>query len=185
MIRVLGWLVLLGLVATGCGRDVGVPDRLAGDSVARMAEQELEAENPGLAPGTLSCPDLEFRVGASVRCLRTTELSGGRVVKVGGTVRVTSRDSGGRLHVAMDEHAREFGLAGEQLVAGVRRKYRHRFGVEPSRLDCPYLRGAVGARVTCRLEAAGARHDVDVVVTAVDPASYATTYALDVPDAPG
>ena len=179
MIRVLGCLLLVGLVATGCSRDAGVPDRLDGDSVARMAEQELEAENAGLAQGTLSCPDLDFRVGASVRCVRTTGLSGGRVVKVGGTVSVTSRASGGRLHVAMDQQAREFGLDGDEFVAGVREQYRRRFGVDPDRLDCPYLRGVIGARVTCRVQAGAARYDVDVVVTAVDPATYGTSYTLD------
>jgi hypothetical protein len=29
------------------------------------------------------------------------------------------------------------------------------------------------------VEAGGARHDVDVVVTAVDPATYGTSYVID------
>jgi hypothetical protein len=177
--RALAHGLLLVVMLSGCGGGTAAPDRLDGDSVARMAEQELEAENAGLAPGTLSCPDLDFRVGASVRCVRTTGLSGGRVVKVGGTVSVTTRASGGRLHVAMDQQAREFGLDGDEFVAGVRKRYRQRFGVDPSRLDCPYLHGEVGARVTCRVEAGGSRHDVDVVVTAVDAATYGTSYVLD------
>lgn len=179
MTRALAHGLLLVAMLSGCGGGTALPDRLAGDSVARMAEQELEAENAGLAQGTLSCPDLDFRVGASVRCVRTTGLSGGRVVKVGGTVSVTSRASGGRLHVAMDQQAREFGLDGDEFVAGVREQYRRRFGVDPDRLDCPYLRGVIGARVTCRVQAGAARYDVDVVVTAVDPATYGTSYTLD------
>jgi hypothetical protein len=167
------------LVLTGCGgRDTAGPDRLAGSEVATMAERELEAENPRMAPGSLTCPDLAFDVGASVRCLRTTELSEGRVVKVRGTVEVTSLAAGGRLHVALDERAAEFGLAGNHLAAEVRRRYAQRFRVQPDRVDCPYLRGAVGTRVSCRLEADDAGRDVDVEVTAVDQESYRTDFRV-------
>jgi hypothetical protein len=176
VIVVAGCGLLLCLVVAGCGGDVTVLDEIDGDKVATMAERELEAQNPRLAPGTLDCPDLDFEAHASVRCMRTTELGQGRVVKVVGTVTVTSLTSGGRLHVAMDDEAQEFGLAGDYLAADVRRQYVQRGGAEPSRVDCPYLRGKVGTVVTCRLEAGGARHDVDVVVTAVDPAGYRTSY---------
>jgi hypothetical protein len=173
--------VLLAVLVSGCGGEgASVPDHLDGDSVARMAEHQLEVQNPRMAKGTLTCPDLDLRVGASVRCVRRTELSGGRVVTIGGTVSVTARDSGGRLHVAMDRNVREFGLAGEQLAEGVAKQYRRRFGIEPRALRCPYLRGVVGARVICRLQGAGSRHQVAVVVTAVDPATFTTTYHLDV-----
>lgn len=174
-------VVFLVVLVSGCGGETAaVPDHLDGAGVARMAEHQLELQNTRLAKGSLSCPDLGLRVGASVRCVRRTELSGGRVVTVGGTVTVTGRDSGGRLHVAMDRHAREFGLSGERLAEGVGQQYRQRFGIEPRALRCPYLRGVVGARVTCRLQGAGVRHRVTVVVTAVDPATYTTTYRLDV-----
>jgi hypothetical protein len=168
---VLGLLVAVG--ACGCGRDVAVLDTISGHDVARMAERQLEAENPELAPGTLSCPDLDFRVGRSVRCLRTTELSGGRVVKVHGVIRVMSLSSGGRLHVAMDPRATEFGLAGDALAA---RLARQRSGARPDTVHCPYLRGTVGAKVTCRVVVGGTRQDVDVVVTRVDAHDYRTTY---------
>lgn len=168
--------MLVALTSAGCGRDVTSVDQLDGTEVATMAEHELEAQNPRMAPGTLACPDLDLEAGAKVRCLRTTELDGGRVVKVGGTVEVTSLASGGRLHVAMDRTATEFGVAGDQVAADLRRQYVQRFHASPSRLECPYLRGQVGAVVTCRLVAGGKRHDVDVVVTAVEPASYRTTY---------
>src|SRR3954454_6488033 len=114
-----------------------------------MAERELEAESLGLAYGTLACPALELRVGASVRCVRTTAFGDGRVVKVRGTVRVTSLASGGRLHVAMDHEAAEFGVSGERVAAELRRRSRHLFHRSPGAIDCPYLRGQVGDRTTC------------------------------------
>lgn len=170
--------LLLGVVPVGCGHDVAVPDQLDGGDVSSMAEHELEAENPRLAPGRLSCPDLALRVGASVRCRRTTELTAGRVVTVAGTVRVTSLASGGRLHVAMDEQASEFGVAGDHIAAEVRRQLQLRFHREPSRVDCPYLRGAPGARVTCSVEMAGVRKHVAVVVSDADPTTYHVAYAV-------
>lgn len=175
VVRIAGGL-LAALVTTSCGSDVAVLDQIDGAKVGTMAERELEAENPRLAPGTLHCPDLDFEVGASVRCLRTAELSEGRVVKVGGSVEVSSLASGGRLHVAMDDEAREFGVTGEHIAADLRQQYVQRFHTQPSVVDCPYLRGVVGATVTCRLEAGGRRQDVDVTVTAVDSDSYRTTY---------
>lgn len=170
--------LVLCLLATGCGGDVIVLDEIEGGEVGRMAEQELQAENPRLAPGTMSCPDLAFEVGASVRCLRTTELSGGRIVKVGGTVEVSSRASGGRLHVAMDEDAREFGLAGQHVAAALRERTVRRFGSEPSSVECPYLRAVVGTTVSCRLRLNGDRYRVTAVVTAVDAEQYETEYAF-------
>lgn len=171
----LGLLVALVVpVTAGCGQDATTVDVLDGVKVATMAERQLVAENPRMAPGTMSCPDLEFETGASVRCLRTTELSGGRVVKVGGSVEVTSEDSGGRLHVAMDDQAAEFGLAGDQLARELRPGFV-RAGSAPV-VECPYLRGTVGQRVTCRVEVDGRRRDLVVVVTAVDEQHYDTDY---------
>jgi hypothetical protein len=173
VIRLLGSVLCLGMLLVGCGGDPPLPDRLRGRSVAAMAERDLEAQNPRMAAGRMSCPDLALRVGASVRCVRTTELSEGRVVKIAGTVSVTSVASGGRLHVAMDRQATEFGLAAQRLAAAVRQWYAARYGAAPAGLACPYLRGAVGVRVLCQV-AAG--RSVEVVVTAVDPATYTTTY---------
>lgn len=170
--------LVLCLLATGCGGDVVVLDEIDGDEVGRMAEQELQAENPWLTAGTMSCPDLDFEVGASVRCLRTTELSGGRVVKVGGTVEVSSRASGGRLHVAMDGDAQEFGLTGARVAAALRERTVRRFGSEPSRVECPYLRGEVGTTVSCRLKLDGDGYRVDAVVTAVDVELRETEYVF-------
>jgi hypothetical protein len=174
VIRVLAGVLCLGMLATGCGGDPPLPDRLRGKAVAAMAERQLEAQNPRMASGTLSCPDVALKVGASVRCVRTTELSEGRLVRIGGTVSVTSLASGGRLHVAMDRQPQEFGLAAERVAAGVRRWYAKRFGAAPAGLSCPYLRGEVGTRVLCH-DPGG--HDVEVVVTHVDPSTFTTTYA--------
>ena len=174
---------MLGLVSAGCaGRagagpdpQVSLPASIDGTEVAGMAERELEAENAGMAGGQLRCPDLELRVGASVRCVRTVQLAGGRVVKVRGTVAVTSLASGGRLHVAMDESPEEFGVAGGHVAADVRRRYHGR----ATGVRCPYLPGRVGATVTCRLTVSGDRRAVRVTVTAVDAADYRTTYTID------
>jgi hypothetical protein len=168
--------ILAVLLAGGCDDTTAMPDEIDGSKVATMAERELEAENPRIAAGTLACPDLDLQVGASVSCLRTSELSEGRVVKVNGTVEVTSRSAGGRLHVAMDDQASEFGVAGDHLAADLRGQYVRLFRIQPTRLDCPYLRGAVGTVVACRIEVAGTRREVEVVVTSVDPGSYRTTY---------
>jgi len=170
-------LVGVGVLA-GCDRDVALPDRLSGTAVARMAERELEAQNPRLAAGTLACPVLALRIGASVRCHRTTELSDGRVVRVAGTVKVTSLAGGGRLHVAMDDQAEEFGLSADRVAAGVGQRYTRRFHRQPGRVTCPYLRGAVGATVACRIDAPGGRRAAEVRVTGVDPAAYRTTYEV-------
>ena len=166
--------LLVALVPGGCGRDVALPDRLDGQQVGAMAERELEAENPSLASGTLDCPDLDLRAGASVRCLRTAELDEGRVVKVAGTVEVTSLRSGGRLHVTMDEDAEEFGVSAEHLADDVAR----RLHVAQRQVACAYLRARVGQRVVCRVDGGGPHHEVDVVVTSVDPRDYRTTYAV-------
>jgi hypothetical protein len=174
VIRVLAGVLCLGMLTIGCGGDPPLPDRLRGRAVAAMAERQLEAQNSRLAPGTLSCPDVAMKVGASVRCLRTTELSDGRLVKIGGTVSVTSLASGGRLHVAMDRQPQEFGLLGERVAAGVREWYAKHFGAAPAGLACPYLRGEVGNRVVCH----GAGRDIEVVVTGVDPGSYRAVYVI-------
>ena len=172
--------VVLGLLVaatSGCGRDVVALDQISGTDVATMAERELEAENPQMVPGTLTCPDLELRAGASVRCMRTATLDGGRWVKVRGVITVTSLASGGRLHVRMDDDATEFGVTAEHLASEVGR----RAGVRPTRVRCPDLRGSVGEVVTCQVRAGGRQQEVDVVVTQVDPEDYRTTYVTRAP----
>ena len=173
----------LVLLATGCGHQTAMPDHLAGRRVGAMAERRLEAENPRMAVGTMACPDLRLRRGASVRCVRTTRLSGGRVVKVAGTVAVRSLTAGGRLHVVMDDHVEEFGVDGHELATSLRQRYAERRGRVPGDVLCPYLRGAPRTTVTCRAKVDGAWHRLRVAVRRVDPASFRTTYAWRVVDA--
>ena len=170
--------MVLAALPAGCGHEVTMPDHLTGAAVARMAERELEAENPRLAAGSLTCPDLELRVGRSVRCVRTTTLGSGRIVRVEGTVRVASMASGGRLHVAMDTRAAGFGVTGDQVAADLRRQYPRLFHRAAGAIDCPYLRGKVGARATCHVQVTGASRAVDAVVTQVDPEEYGVRYTF-------
>jgi len=121
---------LLAGLATGCGQDAVRPDELHGRDVARMAERELEAENPRMAVGTLTCPGLKFRRDASVRCLRTVELSEGRVVKVPGTVIVSSVAGGGRLHVAQGPAEPIVAQVRPMRRAGARRTLARFYGAQ-------------------------------------------------------
>jgi hypothetical protein len=177
---------MLGLLAAGCGQEAeppepraSLPQHIGGSEVAAMAERELESENPAIEPGTMRCPTLDLAVGASVRCLRTVRLTEGRIVRIGGTVTVTSLASGGRLHVTLDDHPDEFGVDGDHLAADVRKRYLARVHRRATVVRCPYLPGRVGATVTCRLKVGGAGRDVRVTVTAVDPEDYRTTYTID------
>jgi hypothetical protein len=159
-----------------------LPARIVGQEVAQMAEQELEAENSQIAPGAMVCPDLDLEVGASVRCLRTVQLPEGRIVRIPGTVAVMSLASGGRLHVALDDDAEEFGVGGEYLAAAVRKRYAELFRVRATGARCPYLPGTVGASITCKVKVGDVRRAVRVTVTATVPADYRTTYTIDAGD---
>lgn len=174
-------LPVVALLATsGCG-DADARGTLDAAGVGRMAERELVAENPRMAPGEMSCPALDLEVGESVRCVRTTELSGGRVVEVHGTVEVTSVEAGGRLHVAMDADAARFGRSGDAVATEVRRRYAERWATDPEDVECPYLPGEVGARVTCTCRVGDAGKEVDVVVTKVVEETFDTTYRVGRP----
>ena len=119
--------VLCFIVLTACSSTDDVPDAsssmspidvLPGERVGELAEKQLEAEHLEIAVGTVTCPDLDWKVNASVRCIKVSELSDGRRVKVPGTVTVTSTENWGRLHVALDDHAAEFGLDGDHVWPG-------------------------------------------------------------------
>jgi len=175
--------LVLALIPAGCGHRIALPDHVSGRRVGTMAERQLEAENPRLAPGTVACPDLPLRRGAAVRCVRTTRLSGGRVVKVAGTVAVTATTRGGRLHVAMDQHAEEFGVDPQELASELSGRYAARRGRVTEDVVCPYLRGTPGYAVTCRAKVDGTWHRLRVAVRRVDPARYRTTYTWRTVDA--
>lgn len=162
-----------GLAPTG---DPDLPEQITGDQVGRMAERQLEQAHDDLAPGTITCPDLELETGAKVRCERVAELDQGRRVRVLGTVTVTSTDGGGRLHVQLDDEVVEVGVTGEHLEDDVLVRATSRFGSAPDGVSCPYLLGEVGHRVRCRLVLGKQSLVVPVVVTSSDPRASTVTY---------
>ncbi len=169
-------LALLGLLLTGCGSTTVHVDHLAGARVGVMAERQLEAMHPGMAPGELTCPTLRFRVGAQVRCVRVAELSGGRVVRMYGTVSVVSIRDGGDLHVAMDDAVAEFGVSADQLAADLSAIVEKRTSTAPTSVRCPYLAGLTGTAVRCTLVIGHVPAHATATVTGLDPASYRTSY---------
>lgn len=188
MIRRAG-VLLLGLVLTlsGCGdaeteqSPVATPtlDHLPGAEVGAMAERELERAHPGMAPGRLSCPDLRWSVGSSVRCVQLATLSAGRQLRIPGTVRVTDLAGGGRLHVRLDDEVAEYGLAAEYLTSELIRAATRRFGAVPTTAGCPYLSGPVGTTVVCTLVTRDRPRTVRARVTARDDATNATEHVFD------
>lgn len=179
-------LAMLGLLLTGCGSTDLHIDHLAGSRVGVMAERQLEEMHPGMAPGELTCPTLRFRVGAAVRCVRVAELSGGRVVRMYGTVRVLSTRDGGDLHVAMDDHVAEFGVSADQLASDLSAVVAKRTKTVPTEVRCPYLDGSAGASVECTLLVGHVPARARATVTRVDPADFRTSYSftLHLPKAP-
>lgn len=170
--------VLLGLLpVAGCGGDDRPPAQLTGDRVAAMAERELEAENPEAAPAEMTCSDLEFRIGASTRCSRVAGLSGGRWVRVYGTVRVTGTADGGSLHVQMDDEAAEFGLSGDRVGALLRDQVGAESGI--SDVECPALTGEIGTSLVCSAERDGEVIRLRATVIAVDADRYDATLRFD------
>ena len=173
-------LLALGACGSGSGSDAAAPatpiDFLPGARVGELAEKQLEAEHLEMALGTMTCPDLDWELKASVRCLKISELSDGRRVKVPGTVTVTSTEGAGRLHVVLDDEPAEFGVDGEHLD-GVVESWVAGQDVD-GRGDCPYLTGAVGQEVRCAVAVDGVRYSVLVTVTKVDPENFRTEYVL-------
>lgn len=177
-------LVLLSGL-TGCGgpdatnrADLGAKTSitsLPGSRVGELAEKELEAEHADMALGSVQCPDLAWRVDASVRCVKTSVLSGGRRLLIPGTVTVTSTQGWGKLHVVLDDQVAEFGLAGRQVASRVR-AWVARHGRARSRVACPYLRGVSGATELCAVRVGGQRATVRVLVVSTDAATYSTRF---------
>jgi len=170
-------VALVGAVVglPGCGAAPSVDD-IPGSRVATMAEYQLEAMHSGLATGTMTCPRLDFAVDASVRCVRTAELAGGRQIRVLGTVTVTSTRDGGRLHVRLDDKVSEYGVAGEYLENDLRARTQRVLGVAAEDISCPYLVGRRGASVRCQVTVLKRRLVAPVTVVRVVPAEYRTVY---------
>lgn len=182
-VAALGALGLLALV--GCGSSSGEPSAepsvdltvLPGARVGELAEKQLEAEHLEMATGAIVCPDLPWEVDASVRCEKTAELSGGRRVKIGGTVTVTSVAGYGKLHVELDDEVSEYGVDAGHLSAAVSSWVEARSpGAGAAR--CPYLPGRQDAVVHCTVRVAGDKVVVRVSVTDLDDEEFRTSYAL-------
>jgi hypothetical protein len=159
----------------GCG-PAPVIDSIPGSRVGTLAEQQLEAMHSELATGTMTCPSLEFDVDASVRCVRVAQLSGGRQIRVMGTVTVTSTKDGGRLHVKLDDNVSEFGVAADQLENDLRARAQQVLGVAPTDVTCPFLVGRVGASVRCDVTILKRTLVAPVRVVRVVAADYRTVY---------
>ena len=172
-----------GQAANSAGRVHPEVTELDGARVGAMAEEQLESDHADLAVGRITCPDLVVEVGSAVRCVRVAELSGGRRIRVLGTVTVTSLADGVRLHVALDDRVAEFGVTGEHLADDLSaRLVRHRAAAVAVR--CPYLRGATGTVVRCTVRTGGRTTSVEVVVTGVDPSAQSTRYRFDFSSVP-
>ncbi len=191
--RLLAFLAAGLLLVGGCGdatevRDsarqepasTAVPpiDELDGAEVAAMVERKLEAENPTMAPGRFTCPDLMFVVDESVRCVRIAELPEGRRLRVLGTVTVTSMESNGRLHVDLDDEVDEYGLAGEYLAADVAVRAVQRWKRKPDQVRCPYLTGEIGDQVRCTVLVGSRTMTALVEITGRNDATYSTQYRV-------
>ncbi|RNL60576.1 hypothetical protein EFK50_19870 [Nocardioides marmoriginsengisoli] len=171
------------LLVTGCGSTTTSEtpdiDSIAGSQVGAMAERQLETTHPGMAPGELTCPDLDFEVGSEVRCERVAELSGGRLIRVSGTVSVTSTEGGGRLHVKLDDEVAEFGITGDALEDDLRKRAAAKLKAEPDEVTCPYLTGEVGTKARCRVRLDDKVVVVVAVITGREPEENLTRYRFE------
>ena len=185
------WLVLAALVLAGCGaqadRDSGDggsesdsasnPKTLDGETIAARANAQLEQENPDLAPGDLSCPDVTYEVGASSRCMRTVVLEDGRVVRIGATVVIDKVTGSGHFTIRVDDRPTDFGVTGKAVLADLSKQYAAKYGGKRPTGSCPpYLAGKVGTTMTCRLKTPDGKLRIRVKVSRVDPETYTTEY---------
>lgn len=169
---VVGACVLLA----GCGGQ----EEISGKELSRLANEQLEKQNPEIVPGKLVCDDVPFEKGATTRCLRIVDLSG-REVRIGATVEIDRVEGGGHFQVDLDTVPKEFGLTGDFIEKDLATQYEQRFGEQPDSISCPYLKGKVGTEITCKLKAAGKTHDVVVTATEVDPEDFDTDYTFTAP----
>jgi hypothetical protein len=170
---------LLVLSACGGSVSVGKPSSLKGATIAKKANAQLEKENAQIAHGTLTCKDVKYEKGATTRCLRTVELSQGRQVKIGATVTITSTANGGRYTIEVDKQAQEFGELGPEIEKDLAAQYAKQFRTGTPDVTCPaYLKGEVGASITCQLKADSGSIDIVVTGNKVDAANFDTIYTF-------
>jgi hypothetical protein len=180
----LRWLVALPVVVavvTGCGASVsiGKPDELSGATIAKKANAQLEKQNPQIVHGQLTCKKVKYTKGATTRCLRTADLDQGRRVMIGATVTITDTTKGGHYTIAVDKQVQEFGEVGTSIEQDLATQYAKQFRTGKPKVTCPeYLKGEVGASVTCQLEADSGKIDLVVTVSKVDPTNYLTIYTF-------
>ena len=184
------WLLAVVLVLTGCGAQAerdgetggddersSKPRNLDGATIASRANAQLEQENPDLAHGELSCPDVEYEVGATARCVRTVVLDDGRLVRIGATVNIDKVTGTGHFTIRVDDRPTEFGVTGRSVLADLSKQYAAAYGGRRPTGSCPpYLAGKVGTTMTCRLKTREGKLRVRVKVSRVDPETYTTEY---------
>jgi hypothetical protein len=183
-VRWLRWLVVLPAalaVVAGCegSVSVGKPSELAGATIAKKANAQLEKQNPQLVHGQLTCKKVKYSKGATTRCLRTVDLSQGRRVLIGATVTITDTTKGGHYTIAVDKQVQEFGEVGSSIEQDLATQYAKQFRTGKPKVTCPaYLKGQVGASVTCQLQSDSGKIDLLVTVSKVDPTKYLTIYTF-------
>ncbi len=157
------------------------PDSLTGKEIAKEANAELTKGNPDMVEGELTCKDAKYAKGATSRCVRTVDLGEGQIVRIGATVEITSvTDDGYEYEVTVDDEPSEFGLSGESIAADLKKQYGDEVGTEPDTVDCPYLQGEVGTKITCTMALPDEEIDVEVTTTAVDEENFNTDYEFKV-----
>jgi hypothetical protein len=172
----------MAVVVAGCGGEArvsSIPDNLDGETLATRANALLAKQNPKLAPGSLTCQKVRFKVGETARCTRIVVFDDGRLVRSGATVTIDGVKDGGHLQVQVDDEPAEFGLTGKAVFADLARQYAARYKVKPPTGSCPpYLSGKVGTTITCDLVTAQGKLAVEVKVTRVDPRIFETEYTF-------
>ena len=188
--------LVLGLTGCSFQYSIGSPKVTAGTEVAAQVSSEL-AKQEGRPPEKVTCPDLPAEVGRRITCQLTdqgktydvvvtaTGVEGDRVtfnlqvgtVPIGAPPPtaaalpepepVARPSAAARPSASPAPRADGLTVRGTDVATQVRTKWREQNGRVPSSVTCPSLRGAPGAKVTCRLTDRGQDYDIAVVATRV------------------